>query len=179
MFEYEPATGRRLVMASEGDLELQAPKGSIRMRAGRGIRIQGDDRLDLVGAKGLNLSSVPDAADRPTRLRMDRDNIALESRRINIGADQGTFNIAAAAYHGARLSATIERARMAFGKVETVANRLLERVRSSHRIVAHLNELKAGRMRTLVRQAFHLQSKNTTMLADEDVRIDGNRVNLG
>jgi hypothetical protein len=179
IFDYDPVAGKSSLSAPRGDLELLAPDGDIRLRAGKRIHIQGDDHLDLTGANTVSLSTSSKAGDQPAHLRLDRTGTTLTGRRLGITVETGDLNIATTTFHGRKLTAAWESAKLVLGKLETVAVRLLERTKDSYRIVENLSEVKAGRMRHLVRNAFHLQSRNASVLAQEDVRIDGNRINLG
>jgi len=179
IFEYDPVAGNSCVATPQGDLELLAPGGDIRLRAGKGVHIHGDDRLDLTSAQALNLAASVDAGSRDSRLRLDRSGTTLTGQRLGVTTAAGEFNIETTTYRGRTLTAAWQNAKLVLGKLETIAVRLLERSKNSYRIVENLHEIKAGRMRNLIRNAFHLQSRNASVLAKEDVRIDGNRINLG
>lgn len=64
-------------------------------------------------------------------------------------------------------------------EAETQFESLIERVGNAYRYVKELHQLKAGRVRSLVRGAIQLKSQRVSMLAREDVHIDGQRINLG
>jgi hypothetical protein len=179
IFEYDPVAGKSSLSTPQGDLELLAPGGDIRLRAGKRVNIHGDDCLDLASGHTVRLTAAGDADSRRSSLRLDLSGTTLTGRRLGVTAAAGDFDIDTTTFRGRKLTAAWENAKLVLGKMETVAVRLLERSKNSYRIVENLNEVKAGRMRTLIRNAFHLQSRNASVLAKEDVRIDANRINLG
>jgi hypothetical protein len=56
---------------------------------------------------------------------------------------------------------------------------LIEHVGNAYRYVKELNQLKAGRMRALIAGAIQWKGDRVSVLAREDVHIDGKRINLG
>jgi len=63
--------------------------------------------------------------------------------------------------------------------LDTVCGRLTERIRNSFRHIENLEEVKAGRLRTIVRERFALRAKQTSILSEEEVTIDGRKIHLG
>jgi Protein of unknown function (DUF3540) len=178
VFEYDPMAGKSSLAAPRGDLELLAPEGQIRLQAGRGVHIGSEDRLELSAGRALDLAAAGDAGP-GSRLRLDRSGAALSAGRLDIRAAAAGLSIDTTTFRGRKLTAAWEHAKLVLGKLETVAIRILERSQNSYRMVEDLHEVKAGRMRNLVRNAFHLQSRNASVLAREEVRIDGHRIDLG
>jgi hypothetical protein len=179
IFEYDPVAGKSSLAVPHGDLELLAREGDIRLRAGRQIQIQSDDQLHLTAAHAVTMSAATKTGGRPSRLRIDGSGAVLSGQRLGVSAQEADLHIDATTFHGRQLTAALERAKVVAGKLETVAVRLIERAKESYHFVEKLHEIKAGRMRRLIRGAFHLQSENTSILAKDDVRIDGKRINLG
>lgn len=64
-------------------------------------------------------------------------------------------------------------------EAEAQFDSLIERVGNAYRYVKELHQLKAGRVRSLVRGAIQLKGERMSLLAREDVHVDGQRINLG
>ncbi|MDN4502263.1 DUF3540 domain-containing protein [Alteromonadaceae bacterium BrNp21-10] len=105
--------------------------------------------------------------------------IEMSSPQFDLDAGKGNINIADAKYKGLRLAASVEQTKLFFGKLNSTVGRLIEKAKSAYRQVDNLNQLKAGRMRTLVNGSYHLKSERIVEKADKDVRIDGEKINLG
>lgn len=106
-------------------------------------------------------------------------NIELNSPQFSLETAKGTFNIADASYQGLRLGASIAQTKLFLGKLNTTVGRLIEKAKNVYRQIDNLNQLKAGRMRTLIKGSYHLKSESINQKADKDVRIDGDKINLG
>jgi len=95
------------------DLELRAAKGSIRLEAGRGVRISGTD--------------------------------------IHLRADCLSFT----------------------------ARSLTETFENATRWIKNIFNIRAGRIKTQVNSLYRLKAKRIVEKAEEDVKIDGRKINLG
>lgn len=170
LFEYRPESGRCTLTVPQGDLALQAPRGNIELLAGKEVRCSGRKiGLSAAGARGTEISA----------LSLEPDGVNLSSGSLRVAADRGEVLISEGNYQGLRLTVTVEQAKQVFEKVETVATRIIERATDAYRQVENLSQLKAGRLRTLVKGACHIKGGRTAIRADEDVKIDGQRINLG
>jgi hypothetical protein len=63
--------------------------------------------------------------------------------------------------------------------LETVFDRLVQRVRLSLRWVSELDRLEAGRSHTAVADRCTLRAGSVSLLAEDEVKVDGKRINLG
>ncbi len=78
-----------------------------------------------------------------------------------------------------RLSASAQEARATWGKLEHVVGRMVLWARDAYQRVEGLFHSRAGRIRTESRGAYLLQSESARIHAKEEVRIQGETVNLG
>ena len=63
--------------------------------------------------------------------------------------------------------------------VQSTVGRLILKARNSFSWIENLNETRAGRMRLQIENRFHLKSKHATILAEGQVKIDGEKIDLG
>ena len=179
VFEYFPARGRSVIRASRGDLQLSAPDGSIELQAGEGIRCTSAADITITGHKTVQVSAGGRDRIAGQSIRMDDDGVHFGVHTFDLDAGQGRFHIGRASYQGIYVSSCIERAKLSYGRLEIAAQRILQRSGQLFHQVKHLCQMQAGRLRTLVTGAHHVQSKRTTLIAEEDVRIDAKKINLG
>lgn len=64
-------------------------------------------------------------------------------------------------------------------RLEVSAGRIIERAREAYRDVEGLLQSRAGRVRAVVEDAYHLQARRTSIASKEDTSIDGKKVLLG
>ncbi len=171
LFEYDPARGRSVVHVPQGDLQLNAPEGNIDLNAGKGIRCTGAEEIHL-SAKGRD--RLPDQC-----LRVDGEGAHFGVHTMDVAAGKGDFRIGRTSFHGKHFTSSVDRARMSFDRFEIAARRFMQRSEQYFHWVRQLCQVQAGRMRTLVFGAHHVQSRRTTLVAEEDVHIDGKKINLG
>ena len=65
------------------------------------------------------------------------------------------------------------------GRLHSLVDRSVERVRNAFRTVEKLYQVKAGRMRTVVEDSYSVRGGHASLKADKDVRIDGAKIHLG
>jgi hypothetical protein len=106
-------------------------------------------------------------------------NIELNSPQFTLQSAKAELNMAETQYQGLRLSASIAHSKLFLGKLNTTVGRLIEKAKNVYRQVDNLNQLKAGRMRSLVKGSYHLKSESINQKAEKEVRIDGDKINLG
>lgn len=133
--------GKTILSIPEGDLDICAEKGSIRLQASK--------------------------------------DIELNSKQLSMETGKAEFNVVDASYQGLRLAASVAHTKLFLGKLQSNVGRLIEKAKNVYRQVENLNQLKAGRMRTLVKGSYHLKGENINQKAEKDVRIDGDKINLG
>lgn len=68
---------------------------------------------------------------------------------------------------------------IAAGKLDIRAQRIVERAEEVYREIEGLLQVRAGRVRSIVRDAYHLLAKRTRIVSEEDTSVDGKRVLLG
>lgn len=179
VFEYYPESRRSVLSTPHGDLQLAAPNGNIDLSAGKGVRCHGAQEVVMTAAGSVRVGVRKQDDQMEQTLRMDNDGVRIGVHEMKVTAGQGDVSIARAVYQGKQLTSRIDRAKLVYDKLEISARRLWERSEDVIRNVMYLCQMQAGRMRTLVKGAHHMHSERTTIVAKEDVRIDGRKINLG
>ncbi len=166
LFELDTRTGRAVVRAPSGNLSLEAPGGDIELVAGGAVRCRGER---------VELRTTDDGA----ALRLGRELAELTAKQLTLGAERASVLVTETKLVGARFAATLHDAKVTAHRIETVADRLLERARAVFRRTDELHQLEAGRTRTVVREGHVVKAGHAILQAAEEVTIDGQRINLG
>ena len=147
------AGGRLLVEhdAATGRTVVHVPAGELRVEAAGDIHVRAARRLTLEAGDALTLEA-------PERARLLADDASLVARAVAATADH--LVVAASA-------------------LEVQATQLVERARDVFREAEGLAQTTAGRMRVLVRGTYQLLGKRAHLEAEEDVKVDGQRIHLG
>lgn len=107
------------------------------------------------------------------------ERVQLLGRRVDLQAEESLARIGRGTLSGEELSAHVSRMRLFADSVETVARRLLQRLKLSLRMVDGLDQLNARDKLETVHNLSASRARQAVVTAEEDVRIDGSRVHIG
>ena len=182
IFQYCPDRGEGVLSAPRGNLALRAASGDILLEAAGRVRCSAGTEIELDAASRIAAEigkAAGTAMARRTRLSLGSRSAKLASRSLEVTAQRGLMRIAELRYFGTVFDATLEQARLTAGKIETLAERVMEKAQDVYRQVQGLCQLKAGRVRTLVEDAHYIKADQAYLLAKKDVQIDGEQIRLG
>ncbi|OYO27936.1 DUF3540 domain-containing protein [Janthinobacterium sp. PC23-8] len=107
------------------------------------------------------------------------EEVTLEAPQVNLSGVAGQLRFQ-------QIKVTAQELHGRFGTVSSVAQnitssvgRLVQKARDSFRWIEQLDETRAGRVRMQVRQRFDLKAQDATVLADGQVSIDAQKIDLG
>jgi len=132
-----------------GDLKMQTENGQLLMAA----------------SKGVNL--------------VTKNTCSIVAEKFSALASEGNINIKNLKANGENLDSTINEINVIANSVTTVAGLLMQRVKNSFRAIEVLEKIEAGQMLTTAKKLFSVRSKQTMVTAEQDVKIDGERVHIG
>ena len=132
-------------------LRIGAPDGDLTLAAPRG-------RVLIEAGSDLELAAAGQATLRSASTRVETGDVAVVATRIETRARE--------------LAQLV-------GRFELRAQRLVESVTDAYREADGLSQLRAGRVRQLVRGACQLFAERTNISSEGDTSVDGDRVLLG
>ncbi|MFO0755171.1 MAG: DUF3540 domain-containing protein [Byssovorax sp.] len=136
-------------LSAEGDLEVSLKKGRFVVASQEGI--------DLVAAK----------------------DVSITSGRVNLRAAEGNMIIDRLSMLGTIARAEIEKVKLLAGSLDSVLDRLHQKVKRSYKRVEEVDQVKAGQIDYVADKTMCLRSENTVMTAEELVKVDADQVHLG
>ena len=77
------------------------------------------------------------------------------------------------------LEARIGKAATMIETLDMVCGRLTERLKTSFRWIENFEQIKAGRISTIVKERFAVRARHASVLTEEEVSIDGRKIRLG
>lgn len=165
--------GEAELMAPEGDLKLCAPNGAvviesatdIALHAGRDILHEPSRRVDLRTGD--------------THLRLDPRKAALRTDTVEVVANKSELTTGAGRLIAEHVQASAQSIVTRVERYELEAGRLVERSRDAFREVSDLLQTKSGRVRNFVEGVYATYTGRTVMVSDKDTSIDGQKVLLG
>lgn len=175
IFDYDPDSGRA-TLSVPGDLSL-ATEGTLDLAAARGVCVTSP------GPVAFHSSTVVSAGvsheGRFSGMRAVPQMLGLSGRRLDVTADEARLAVTRSELLGERAHATVERVKVTATRIETVAERAIQRFKNVYEHVDELKQQRLGRLRALVRGAIDLRGASATVIAEREVKIDGERIHLG
>lgn len=180
--ELRDAEGRLLVRYCDGEAEIAAPTGDLRLSAPAG-------RVVLESATDVELRAARDVVIQPgrrsriehgdTRIDVDEKGLHANAPRLDVNAKKTRIATSEATIIAGRIATSAERLAVEVERYELTAQRIVERSRDTFREVSDLMQQKVGRMRTFVTGLHALYSKRTVMVSKKETSIDGKKILLG
>lgn len=180
--------------------EVETDFGLIRARRAAGCLLKPEiqDKV-LVAADaddgGYILSVLERSGKGNYRLTFDRDatfetpaggmrfiagkDLSLAAPDIAVQAEQSDIDIEKTTWTGGTLTAGVDRIRVLTRTLDASAERMVQRVRRSYRFVEELEQACLGRLRCLVDGSLFMKGKNTSMVAEDKVKLDADSIELG
>ncbi len=179
VFEFDPETGRAVLHVAAGDLTLSVPAGAVTVQARDGVRVATEGRVELTGAEGVSLTAPAGFGVPGSSVVLDARGAAVATHRLDARAQVAELNVGEGRVVARSLHTAVEHARQVAGVVELQANRVIERAKNAYREVEDLAQTRAGRIRVVALNTFHLLGKRTYLKAEEDMKIRGEKIHLG
>jgi hypothetical protein len=168
--EIADAAGRVVVRWSEGSAEIAAPAGDLTLSAPAGnVVIRGGREVEIAGGPEVVTPQI----------RVGAVETRLTSTRLEVKAEESRLVTTQATVVAARIATTASTLVQAVERFELTATRLIEKTRDAFRDAEGLAQTRVGRARTIVKDAFSLHSRTTSLASTEDTSIDGNKILLG
>ncbi len=168
-----PELGDRVLLATlvSGEsfviavLVREETEGPLRLGADRDLVIESTGRVDVAAPDGVGLYST--AA------------VKLAGKVLEIDAEDGRIKITSLLYLGAKVVAHATRSTLVSDICETIADTLSQNVKRAHRVVAELDQLRAGNVDYAAKQGMRVHAQTTFLTAEGVVKLDGENIHLG
>ncbi len=141
--------GNAASLCFQGDLSINSQQGSV----------------TIAGDQGVQLASPKD--------------LTMASQELNVAATKATLNIADLAAVGDQLTSNISKIRIFANTIDSVAERLSQRLKNSFRMIEGVDQTRAGDVLTSVKNLFSMRSRQSAILAKKDMKIDAERIHMG
>ena len=63
--------------------------------------------------------------------------------------------------------------------LESIAEQVIEKAKRTYRSVEEVAQLRAGRVRTLVKDTYHLKARKTLLRSSRDFKVKADQIHLG
>jgi len=167
-----------------GPVKLPSSGKEIFTAKGVSARISEDvdvETLNVYSEKQELLFSY-DSSSETTTLNIPKGNLQINSEEGGIdlrAAKAVNINGQSVKLQSQKLSIHAPYAQFVFGRVESVADTIIEGAKNVYRNVKELTQIRTGRMRHFVEETYQFKSKKANIRADEDYKVDAEKIHLG
>lgn len=179
IFEYDPSTGKGLINVQSGDLDVATKQGDINFISERNICFRSKQSINLESQHGIRMATKNAIGQDISSMSLRSMKMNLSSPEIGITAQRGAIQIEDSKYIGNKFSATFKHGKLIIGRLESIANDIISKARNVYRTVDELTQLRTGRMRTLVKSTLHIKAKKSYLKAEDDFKINADKIHLG
>ena len=174
----ERGDGCTRIVIAEGDLELSAPSGCVRIAGAEGVSIGSERDVEVRARRAVAIESH-DGERARSGLRLDGDAaelsagvLAARAARLAVLAEEVTA-------FATRLDARIDDVRQRAERIEVRTVELIEHARDSYREIEGLSQTRAGRIRLVAASTLSALAERAKLKAKSVFAIDGESIHLG
>jgi len=178
LFEYDEKNGKARINLDSGDIEFITRNGNINFAAGKDILLNGQT-VGITSRSGTVVGTADSSGKIHSAFSVKEGELSLESPAIGLKAQKVELQINETSFEGKKFTANIGLVKLIIDRMETVVQTVMSRAKNVYRTVEELCQLKTGRMRTLVKNTFHLKSKKSMLKTDEDFKVRAEKIHLG
>ena len=179
IFEYDPYAGKSRVNIKSGDLEFITHDGNINFISGKGINFKSKHSIIIESFTNIQASVMNTINKVVSSLTFNQQKIKMSSPELNITVQRTDLKTVEMKYIGDKFSAVVKYGRLTAGKLETLSNDIICKAKNVYNTIDELVQLKAGRIRTLVKSTLHIKAKNSYLKSEQDFKINGEKIHLG
>lgn len=137
------------VWSSPGSVTLAAPDGQVTVAARDGVSVVS-----------------------PAAVRVTTDSVSVTAR-------EGEIAVQALTYVGAAVVAGLDDLKLTAQRIDTVAERLSQKLKRAYRSVSEIDQLRAEQGDWSFRKTLGLHAANVVATAKDLVKVDGDQIHLG
>jgi len=179
IFEYDAKSEKCRVNIQSGDLEFTTANGNIDFVSEKDIRFFSKQSVELQSNHEIRLQTTNAIGNKLSTISLNHKKLKLSSTNVDITAQRSQIHIAESKYIGKKFQGRIKNVNLVLGRLESIANTVIEKAENIYQSVKGLTQLKTGRMRTLVESTIHIKGKKVFMKAEEDFKVKAEKIHLG
>ncbi|RIK86326.1 MAG: hypothetical protein DCC67_02935 [Planctomycetota bacterium] len=167
-----------IVSVDDGDLELVAPRGAVRIVAAAGIDATCTGPIDLKSRVAVRLSILDRASEALRRIGLTRSSLDLQHEQIGVASRKLTATAARSDIHAGEVAADVGALTLTARRATATVGTLLTNLGNAYHAVSGLWQLLADRTRMVVKETSHHKAARIYSKA-EDVKLKADKIHLG
>ncbi|MDH5692472.1 MAG: DUF3540 domain-containing protein [Gammaproteobacteria bacterium] len=177
LFEYDCETKKCYLNVPEGDLQLGAPNGNIELIAAKGIKATSAQDISLGSMGRVSIAVGGDQSSSALHITdsasvWSTPALKVKTEKLGIDADYTVFK-------GESMDARLNSVKLTANKMEQIVGDMWQRVKSIFVKAEERYDVDSKRMNTRVEKSYRVLSESACIKAEQDMKIDGDRIHLG
>jgi hypothetical protein len=138
----------------------------LRLEADRDVALRlGNGRFSVAAQEGIELATAGDAS--------------IISGGLRVSAAEASVRLDRLSYLGRLVQAEVERVKILAGAVDSVLDRLWQKVKRSYRFVEGADHVRAEQIDYAASKNAQLRGRNALVTAEQLVKVDAEQIHLG
>ncbi len=179
LFEHDPQQQTTRVHVPSGDLEFVADDGHIHFKSSHGIRLSGQQPVELHSETAVQLQARAPVTQACSSVTIQPHDQLLDTPQLRIRTARLQAEAAHTRFTGQVLRGHLGTIRIVAQTMESVVESLIQRAQTAISAISGLWRVQAGRAHCHSASTLYLKSQNAIVKADEDVKINGDQIHLG
>lgn len=179
VFEYDPAQQKSRIHVHAGDLEVLSHDGGIHFSAAGDIRFSSRQSIELQSRQGTTLITRNPLTHMLSSLTLTVRKLSMTSSEIGLVGQRGDIHLDEARYSGKKFVGFLDQGKLVVGRLESVVQDIVLKAKNVYQTISGLTQLRTGRLRTLVDGTSHFKAKKGYIKAEQDLKLQGEKIHLG
>jgi len=179
MFAYDSKTKKSIVNIHSGDLDFVTHQGKINFKSAEDINFTSEQSVNIKSLFGINLGITDNSGNTVSTIKMNIGKMKFTTPDFSLITRKGNLIIRDLKYKGKKISTTVDSVLLIAKRTETIAKQVFEKAKTVYKQIEGLRDIKAGRLKTLVKTTLHVKSKKAYHKAEKVYKINADKINLG
>lgn len=169
---YDPCDKRLTISNNSGDVEFVS-SGSIVFKSDQGVELQGE-QINLMSPSVKNEGKIDSS-----RLSINPKKTTISSQQLDLTSLASNIVFKRVNFNANEAIATARKIKLIVGRFERRAVSIVEKAKNIFQTIEGLAQLKAKRMKTNVKETYHMKSKRAFIKSEQDYKIKSDKIHLG
>lgn len=167
----EPEPGDRVLIVWTGDCEVFVLNVLMRddMNSAA-LAVPGDLSIKAGGTMNLSAETIG---------MNGGESVQVRTSNVELSALKGAARLGSLRFFGGTVSNRVGSMKTVAGALETVAERVIDRLGRRYTRVSEFEDVQSGRIRMLVKDFFTIRSRSTSIKSKDRVEMDADQILLG
>jgi hypothetical protein len=169
---YDPYDKRLTISNNSGDVKFVS-SGNIVFKSDQGVELQGE-QITLMSQSLKNEGKIDSS-----RLSINQKRLTISSKQLDMTSLASNIVFKRVKFNANEAIATARKVKLIVGRFERRAESIVEKAKNIFQTIEGLAQLKVKRMKTNVKETYHMKSKRAFIKSEQDYKIKSDKIHLG